>query len=220
MPVAMPEVLTIAGVHQAELRLSRHPGLAELISRHGPCPIAPQPGVQPWLALCAAVIHQQLAGRAAVAIEARFRSRLGTAPVPAGVLALRDDELRGIGLSRQKTAAIRDIAGRAASGLLPERAEADTLTDDELVTRLTAARGVGRWTVEMFLIFTLGRPDVWPVDDYGVRRGWCVIEAHSGLPRAPELQPWGEAWRPWRSVLAWYLWRAAEGGLTGRPAAQ
>lgn len=216
----MPELLTIAGVQQAERQLSRHPGLAELISRHGPCPITPLPGVQPWLALCSAVIHQQLAGRAAAAIEARFRNRLGTAPVPAGVLALSDDDLRGTGLSRQKAAAIRDIAARAASGFLPDRAEADRLTDDELVSRLTAARGVGRWTVEMFLIFTLGRPDVWPVDDYGVRRGWCVIKANPGLPRARELLHWGEAWRPWRSVLAWYLWRAAEDGSTGAPAAQ
>lgn len=216
----MPELLTIAGVQQAERQLSRHPGLAGLIGRHGPCPIIPLPGVQPWRALCSAVIHQQLAGRAAAAIEARFRNRLGTAPVPAAVLALGDDDLRGIGLSRQKAAAIRDIAGRAASGLLPDRAEADGLTDNELVDRLTAARGVGRWTVEMFLIFTLGRPDVWPVDDYGVRRGWCVIEANPGLPGARELLRWGEAWRPWRSVLAWYLWRAAEDGSTGTPAAQ
>ena len=216
----MLEVLSPESIRIAESRLARRPALAALIARHGPCPIAPVPGVEPWAALASAVIHQQLAGRAAAAIEARYLALLPAAPTPAAVLALPDAALRGAGLSRQKAAAIRELAARAAGGELPDRAQAEALPDAVLVERLTAARGVGRWTVEMFLIFTLGRPDVWPVDDYGVRRGWCVIEANPGLPRARELLHWGDAWRPWRSVLAWYLWRAAEDGSTGAPAAQ
>lgn len=213
MPQTGPEILTAGQVRVAEARLSAHPALSVLIARHGPCPIAPRPGVEPWQALCSAVIHQQLAGHAAAAIESRFLALLGADPAPAVVLAADDDALRGAGLSRQKAAAIRDIALRAAAGALPDRARADALTDDELVASLTAARGVGRWTVEMLLIFTLGRPDVWPVDDYGIRKGWCRITGVAELPPARVLRAWAQPWRPWRSVLAWYLWRAAEDGM-------
>lgn len=211
----MPEVLSPESIRQAESVLARHPGLATLIARHGPCPIAPVPGVAPWAALACAVIHQQLAGRAAAAIEARFLALLPATPGPEAVLALSDADLRAAGLSRQKTAAIRDLAARAAAGQLPDRAQAETLTDAALIDVLTAARGVGRWTVEMFLIFTLGRPDVWPVDDYGVRKGWGAIDAGTPLPAPRALLALGEPWRPWRSVLAWYLWRAAESGVDG-----
>lgn len=144
----------------------------------------------------------------------------GDLPEPGELAATSLAALRGAGFSNAKSLALLDIATKTLAGVIPTRRSLARLDDEAIVERLVQVRGVGRWTVEMFLIFTLGRPDVWPVDDYGVRRGWCVIEANPGLPRARELLHWGEAWRPWRSVLAWYLWRAAEDGSTGAPAAQ
>ncbi|PWV65796.1 DNA-3-methyladenine glycosylase family protein [Plasticicumulans acidivorans] len=206
----MPAVLDADAIRHAEQRLASDAQLAALVARHGPCPLAPQTGVEPWAALVESVIYQQLAGKAAAAIERRFLALFSGAPSPQDILRLDDAELRGAGLSRQKSAAIRDIASHALAGRLPDRHCAQDLDDETLIARLSAPRGVGRWSVEMFLIFTLGRADVWPVDDYGVRKGWANTRALAQPPSPRELQPLGEPWRPWRSVLAWYLWRAAE----------
>ncbi len=190
------------------------PALAALIARIGPCGLAHEAAREPYEALVRAISHQQLHGRAAQAIMRRFVALYPTEafPPPELVLATDDAKLRGCGLSGSKVAAIRDIAARALDGTVPTRVEAAGLTDAALIERLTAIRGVGRWTVEMLLIFTLGRPDVLPVDDFGVREGWRLIQKLDAQPRPKELWAVGEAWAPYRSTAAWYLWRAADEG--------
>jgi DNA-3-methyladenine glycosylase II len=188
------------------------PLMRRLIRRHGCCALAPDWRRTPYEALVRAVIHQQLAGAAARTIHGRFLALFPGVrfPAPASVLAATDEALRSAGLSRQKAAYIRDIAARAASGEVPLRRGAlSKLSDDEIVARLTEARGVGRWTVEMLLMFTLGRLDVLPVDDYGVRSGYAKA---AGVERiAPEaLREIGLRWAPYRSIAAWYCWRAAD----------
>jgi DNA-3-methyladenine glycosylase II len=160
-------------------------------------------------ALVRAIVYQQLAGRAAAAIHGRFLALFGGEPVPAAILATPDEVLRASGLSNAKTLAIRDLALKSTDGTVPlERIE--QLPDDEIVARLSAVRGIGRWTAEMFLIFQLGRQDVWPVDDLGVRRGYAVIHGLSEWPKPKELQDLGEIYRPYRTAAAWYCWRTAD----------
>ena len=187
------------------------PAMARLVDRFGPAALPGRrvPGDH-FGALARAVVHQQLAGRAAAAIHGRFAALFEDgAPTPEAVVGMPDAVLRSAGLSGAKAASIRDLAERVADG----RLRLDDLarrSDEEVVARLVTVRGIGRWTAEMFLIFTLGRLDVWPVDDYGVRSGYA--RAH-GLPERPtpkELAVLGGAYRPWRSVAAWYCWRAVE----------
>jgi DNA-3-methyladenine glycosylase II len=161
-------------------------------------------------------------GRAAEAILGRFVALYPGHPFPppAAVLETPVEALRGAGLSGAKVAAIRDIAEKAAGGLVPTRRAAARLSDQTLIERLTAIRGVGRWTVEMLLIFTLGRPDILPVDDFGVREGWRVATGADAQVKPKELGAIGEAWGPWRSVAAWYLWRAADAAKASRFAPQ
>ncbi|HTV66328.1 MAG TPA: hypothetical protein VMD98_12025, partial [Bryocella sp.] len=121
-----------------------------------------------------------------------------------------DERLRSAGLSRNKMLAIRDLAAKTLDGTVPTVKQAHRMSDDELIERLTEVRGIGRWTVEMLLIFRLGRPDVFPVDDYGVRKGFAKMRKLAELPKPKELMAYGERWRPYRSVASWYLWRAAE----------
>ena len=188
------------------------PALAALIARIGPCTLQPAPR-EPYEALVRAIAHQQLHGRAAEAILGRMLALHGGAfPSPPALEAMEDAALRACGFSGGKVRALRDICTRAADGLVPTAAEAAALPDDELIARLVAIRGVGRWTVEMLLIFTLGRPDVLPVDDFGVREGWRRIKGLDAQPRPRELAAIGQAWAPWRSTAAWYLWRAADEG--------
>ncbi len=160
-------------------------------------------------ALVRAIVYQQLAGKAAAAIHGRFVALFGGEPVPQAVLAAPDGALRGAGLSMAKMVAIRDLALKSTDGTVPlERIE--KLPDDEIVARLSAVRGIGRWTAEMFLIFQLGRQDVWPVDDLGVRRGYAVIHRLTAWPKPKELQALGEIYRPYRTAAAWYCWRTAD----------
>jgi DNA-3-methyladenine glycosylase II len=160
-------------------------------------------------ALVRAIVYQQLAGKAAAAIHGRFLALFGGEPTPAAVLATAEEDLRGAGLSTAKTLAIRDLALKSTDGTVPlERIE--KLPDDEIVARLSAVRGIGRWTAEMFLIFQLGRQDVWPVDDLGVRRGYAVIHGLPVWPTPKELQALGEVYRPYRTAAAWYCWRTAD----------
>jgi DNA-3-methyladenine glycosylase II len=153
-------------------------------------------------------------GRAAEAMLNRFCAlHEGEGFPPADfVLALPGEALRGCGFSGSKVLAIQDIAAKARDGLVPTLEEAGRISDAALIERLVAIRGVGRWTVEMLLIFTLGRPDILPVDDFGVREGWKLINRLEAQPRPKELAAIGEAWKPWRSIAAWYLWRAADEG--------
>ena len=160
-------------------------------------------------ALVRAIVYQQLATKAAAAIHGRFIALFGGEPVPAAILATPDEALRACGLSTAKTLAVRDLALKSTDGTVPlERIE--KLPDDEIVARLSAVRGIGRWTAEMFLIFQLGRQDVWPVDDLGVRRGYAVIHGLPEWPKPKELQALGEIYRPYRTAAAWYCWRTAD----------
>jgi len=189
------------------------PAFATLIARIGPCTAEPKPR-EPYEALVRAIAHQQLHGRAAEAILARMIALHSGVPFPqpAHLVAIADETLRACGFSGSKIAAIRDICARTLDGTVPTRRDADLLSDDELIRRLITIRGVGRWTVEMVLISTLGRPDVLPVDDFGVREGWRIIKQLPAQPRPRELAAIGEAWAPWRSTAAWYLWRASDEG--------
>lgn len=191
--------------------LRRDAVLKRVIRAEGPCTMV---AVQrePYEALVRAIAHQQVHGRAAEAILGRFLALFPAHafPPPEMVLATPVEAMRGCGFSHSKVAAIRDIAEKAAGGLVPSRAGAAALDDAALIERLTAIRGVGRWTVEMLLMFTLGRADVLPVDDFGVREGWRVAAGLEAQPKPKELAAIGAAWAPWRSVAAWYLWRAAD----------
>jgi DNA-3-methyladenine glycosylase II len=167
--------------------------------------------MSPYESLVRAIAHQQLHGKAAESILARFVALGGGAriPPPEAVLAMRTPAMRRCGFSLAKTRAIKDIARHAVAGVVPTRRVCARLTDDALVERLTAIWGVGRWTVEMLLIFTLGRPDVLPVDDFGVREGFRVAYGARTQPTPKALRVYGERWAPYRSVAAWYLWRVA-----------
>src|SRR5262245_14303963 len=190
--------------------LSRDPVMRGLIRRHGPCVLAPH-GRSPYEALTRAIAHQQLNGRAAETILGRFVALFpnGRFPSPAAVLAARAPTLRRAGFSRAKVRAIKDIARHTVAGTVPTRRGCRSLDDEAMIERLTRIYGVGRWTVEMLLIFTLGRLDVLPVDDFGVREGFRVAYGRRTRPTPKALRVLGERWKPYRSVAAWYLWRAA-----------
>jgi DNA-3-methyladenine glycosylase II len=185
--------------------------LGRLIQRVGPCTLKVKRR-SPFRALVQAVTYQQLNGTAAETIFGRFKALYpGRAfPTPEQIVATPDERMRGAGLSRAKTAAIKDIAAKTLSGVVPSSAHISRLTDVEIVERLTAVRGVGPWTVEMLLIFTLGRTDVLPVTDYGVRKGFALTYGWKELPHPRELLEFGAKWRPHRSTAAWYFWRALE----------
>jgi DNA-3-methyladenine glycosylase II len=192
--------------------LSKDPGFAALIARVGPPRMDIQRQRSPYEALVRAIAHQQLHGRAAEAILGRFSALFpgDGFPSPDAVLATAETALRGCGFSAGKIAAIRDICAKALDGTVPNRRQSHRLTDEALIERLTAIRGVGRWTVEMLLIFTLGRPDVLPVDDFGVREGYRVLHGLQVQPKPKALAEIGLAWAPHRSLATWYLYRAAE----------
>jgi DNA-3-methyladenine glycosylase II len=192
--------------------LSLDPAFAGLITRIGRPRLTPERDRSPYEALIRAIAHQQLHGRAAEAILGRFVALYPGIPFPTPemVLASEDSVLRGCGFSLGKIAAIRDICAHALNGIVPSRRAAARLSDEALIERLTAIRGVGRWTVEMLLIWTLGRADILPVDDFGVREGYRVLYGLDAQPRPRDLAEIGLAWAPWRSYAAWYLWRASD----------
>ena len=165
----------------------------------------------PFATLLRSIVYQQLSGKAAGSIHRRlldlFPNRRSSARA---LLALGDAELRAAGLSRSKVLSVRDLAAKVTARQLPSRRALDAMDDEAIIERLTEIHGVGRWTVEMLLIFTLDRPDVLPVTDLGVRRGFMVCQGNDELPEPSELLAYGEIWRPWRSVASWYLWRASE----------
>jgi DNA-3-methyladenine glycosylase II len=185
---------------------------AALIARVGRPRLDIQRHRSPYEALIRAIAHQQLHGRAAEAILARFSALFpaGNFPEPDAVMATAETALRGCGFSAGKIAAIRDICAKTLDGTVPSRRQSLRLTDEALIERLTAIRGVGRWTVEMLLIFTLGRPDVLPVDDFGVREGYRVLFELDVQPKPKQLGEIGLVWSPHRSLATWYLYRAAE----------
>lgn len=186
--------------------------LARLIKQVGPCPLAPRRGVAPWQALVRSVAYQQLNGTAAETIFNRFLALFPDTkfPTPEQIVAAPDEKLRSAGLSRAKAAAIKDIAAKTIAGVVADRRTIARLSDAEIVARLTTIRGVGPWTVEMLLMFTLGRADVLPATDYGVRSGFAIVYGLKELPSPKELLAHGERWRPYRSVASWYMWRAVD----------
>jgi len=187
------------------------PVLAAHIKRVGPLKISRPDYAEPYEALISAVAHQQLHGKAAMTILGRLCALSGgLVPSPAALLALPDAALRECGFSCNKILALRDIAARAAEGAIPSRAQARRMSDAALIERLTEIRGVGQWTVEMLLIFTLRRPDIFPVDDFGVREGYRLIHGLEAQPKPKNFAVIGELYAPYRSTAALYLWRACD----------
>jgi DNA-3-methyladenine glycosylase II len=166
----------------------------------------------PYEALLEAIAYQSISGKAAATIYGRIKalSATGRAPTPEEMLKFRKSVLRKAGLSGAKVLAMKDLAKKTIDGVVPTLEQAENLSDEDLVERLVSVRGIGAWTVEMFLIFRLGRPDVLPIHDLGVKKGWSVAYGKKHMPKPKELLAFGERWRPYRTVASWYLWRAFE----------
>jgi DNA-3-methyladenine glycosylase II len=204
----MSALTTAAARHLAKA----DPVLGGLIRAAGPYRHAPEADCEPFKILAQAIAHQQLNGTAANTILARLVASVGQGafPRPEQVLAAPVEQVRAAGFSHAKIAALKDLASKALAGVVPDRAALEQLDDAAIIERLTQVRGVGRWTVEMLLMFHLGRPDVLPVDDFGVRAGFRAAYGLRALPHPKALAAWGERWKPYRSAAAWYLWRALE----------
>ena len=166
----------------------------------------------PYEVLVEAVTHQSISGKAAATIFGRVKAlgSNGRIPTPEEMLRLRKPALRKAGLSGAKILAMKDLAKKTIEGVVPTLEQANQLSDEELVKRLVSVRGIGAWTVEMFLIFRLGRPDVLPIHDLGVRKGWAITYGKKHMPKPKELLKFGERWRPYRTLASWYMWRAAQ----------
>ncbi|MGE3540759.1 MAG: DNA-3-methyladenine glycosylase [Candidatus Tectimicrobiota bacterium] len=185
------------------------PVLAQIMSRCGPCMLQPR-ALEPFVMLCRSIIYQQLSGKAAGTIMTRFLALYAPHTVqPATLLASPDETLRGIGLSRQKLTYLKDLAARVHDGTV----RLDTLaaqSDEDIIRHLTCVKGIGRWTAEMFLLFSLGRPDVFPVDDLGIRKAIQRAYGYKREPAPATMQRHARKWRPYRSVATWYLWRSLD----------
>jgi DNA-3-methyladenine glycosylase II len=200
--------MTAAVLSQGERVLARRdPVMRGLIKQAGPSVIGRRRSKNSFEALVRSIVFQQLAGKAAAAIFGRFMALFPMGLSPEAVMALKEPDLRAAGLSTAKVLSIRDLAAKALDGTVPLRG-LGRLPDEEVIARLVAVRGIGRWTAEMFLLFQLGRPDVWPVDDLGVRHGYKLAYELPEMPSAKELMPLGEPYRPFRSYAAWYCWQA------------
>ena len=200
-----PEVLAA----EAELA-RREPLLAPIIATSGPCPLGG--GRRPrnhFEELARSIVFQQLAGAAARVIWERTRAVVGPKFAGPAVLAAGEERLRSAGLSGAKTRALIDLADRVASGDV-RLSSIGRRTDDEIVAELSRVWGIGRWTAEMFLMFQLGRLDVWPTGDLGVRAGYGRIWQLPDPPAPADLEAEGDRFRPWRSIVAWYCWRAVD----------
>jgi DNA-3-methyladenine glycosylase II len=180
--------------------------MAKLMQRTGPFRL-PKPTPDHFAALAESILYQQLAGAAAAAIHGRFLALFNGVLSPKAVLALRPRKLRSVGLSRNKVASIRDLAAKVADGTVPLD-HIGRLSDEEIITRLSVVRGIGPWTAKMFLIFQLRRLDIWPVEDYGVRKGYSLVYGLRKLLTPKQLEVKGERFRPYRTVAAWYCWQA------------
>jgi 3-methyladenine DNA glycosylase/8-oxoguanine DNA glycosylase len=188
------------------------PTLGALIARVGPYRLRPRPTQSLFAAVARAIVYQQLSGPAAATILGRVKAIYAPKrfPTPRDILATPPERLRAAGLSTAKTAALRDLAERTLDGTVPSMRRVRAMGDEEVVERLIQVRGVGRWTAEMLLIFRLGRGDVLPVSDLGIRKGFMLTFAGRSLPAAITIERRAQRWRPYRSVACWYLWRALE----------
>lgn len=192
---------------------SADPALGALIAKVGPCRLRCSPQ-EVFPSLVAAITYQQLNGKAAATIHSRVLALFdeGRALTPRAFDKVPDERLRAAGLSGNKLLAMRDLAEKCASGLVPARAKLETLGDLEVIEKLTRVRGIGVWTAQMFLIFRLGRPDVLPAGDYGVRKAFGRLYRERGaLPPPESVEKHGRLWAPWRTVASWYLWRSLDG---------
>lgn len=186
------------------------PKLSKVIALAGPCALEPTAWT-PFQALLRSIVYQQLSGKAAATILGRVVALFPREfPSPDDILGAPDEALRGAGLSGNKARAARDLAEKTLAGVVPDRRALQRMSDEEIIERCTQVRGVGRWTVEMMLIFHLGRPDVLPVSDLGIRKGAVRVYGLRKLPSPERLEKLAAPWRPWRSVGSWYLWRATE----------
>lgn len=188
------------------------PVMRRLIREIGPCKLEPETRRPPFQSLVQAVAHQQLHANAARNILGRFKALFPNRRFPKAedLAEVSDEQIRACGFSFAKIKSIRDIAEKTLSGVVPTSRQIGALSDEEIIARLTEVRGVGRWTVEMLLIFQLGRPDVLPVDDFGVRNGFRRAYNKRALPKPKDLLKFGRRWRPHATTAAWYLWRAAD----------
>jgi 3-methyladenine DNA glycosylase/8-oxoguanine DNA glycosylase len=188
------------------------PRLGALMERVGPFALRPEPTQSLFTALLRSIVYQQLSGKAAATILGRVNRLFAPrpSPTPAELLDISPERLREAGLSAAKTVAVRDLAARTLDGTVPSLARIRRMKDEEIIERLTVVRGIGRWTVEMLLIFRLGRPDVLPLGDLGVRKGFGMTFRSRRLPSPSIMVRRGNRWRPYRSVASWYLWRALE----------
>jgi DNA-3-methyladenine glycosylase II len=216
---------TIAHLSKADKRLGK------FITQCPPCAIKPNYLQNTFEALMESIVYQQLSGKAAATILSRVKAlyfpadtpvvntRHGKAlpfPTPEQLLSTSDEVLRSAGLSGNKTKSVKDLAAKTIDGTVPNVDTMRKMSDDDIISHLTQVRGIGRWTVEMILLFNLYRHDVWPVDDLGVRRGYMLLHGLDEMPKPKELMALGDVYKPHRSVAAWYMWRAAE-NLNGKP---
>ena len=188
------------------------PSIARLAQEAVPFEPEIDPTQSPYEALLEAIAYQSISGKAAATIYGRVKalSAAGGPPTPHEMLKLKKPVLRKAGLSGAKIRAMKDLAQKTIDGIVPTHEDALKLSDEELVERLVSVRGIGAWTVEMFLIFRLGRPDVLPIHDLGVKKGWSITYDKKHMPRPKELLAFGERWRPYRTVASWYMWRACQ----------
>ena len=204
IPLPFDHVAAHAHLSSADKRL------AALIERVGEFQFKLDECDSVYESLLEAIMHQSIAGKAAQAIFARIKAlgSNGNCPTPEELLRVPKRTLRKAGLSNAKVAAVHDLAQKTIDGVVPTLAQAEKMSDQELVDRLISVHGIGAWTVEMFLIFRLGRPDVLPIHDYGVQKGWAITYRKKSIPKPKELLKFGERWRPYRTVASWYMWRA------------
>lgn len=190
-------------------RADKH--LARLIRRVGIFPTKRERPQQPFASLLRSIVYQQLAGAAAATIFGRVQA-LGASgfPTPEEILQLDETKLRGAGLSRQKIAAVKDLAAKTLDGTIPTLAKLRRMSEEEIHERLVQVRGIGEWSVQMFLMFRLGRPDVLPAKDLGIQKGFQIVYGHKKAPKPQFILQHGERWRPYRSIASWYLWRAVD----------
>lgn len=188
------------------------PRLGRLIEKLPQFALNLQAQQTPYESLLRAVVYQSIAGKAAKVIFDRIRAlgANGVCPTPEELLRVSTRKLRAAGLSKAKIAAVRDLAAKTIEGIVPTLEDAEKMSDQELVRRLDSVRGIGAWTVEMFLIFRLGRPDVLPIHDYGVQKGFALTYGKRAIPKPKDLAKFGERWRPYRTVASWYMWRAVD----------
>src|SRR5712692_2779074 len=191
---------------------AKDPHLAPLIKETEEFRIETDGSDSPYEILLECIAYQSISGKAAATIFGRVKAlgANGRAPTPEEMLKLRKPALRKAGLSGAKVLAMKDLAKKTIVGIVPSLEEAQKLSDEELVERLVSVRGIGAWTVEMFLIFRLGRPDVLPIHDLGVKKGWSITYGKKHMPKPKELLAFGERWRPYRTIASWYMWRACQ----------